>query len=123
MDAVQLPEARFAAVRQAATWTSVLVAARAIDRVVQAATIDVADASRIYRLGLAAGAAGDWSQGLDLLKRAAPGLRAQGRLGLLAQLLTLCSWDEIHIGRFNDAKADAEEGHRLAIETAQPIWI
>ena len=96
---------------------------RISQRVVQAATIDVADASRIYRLGLAAGAAGDWSQGLDLLKRAAPGLRAQGRLGLLAQLVTLCSWDEIHIGRFNNANADAEEGHRLSIETAQPIWI
>jgi DNA-binding CsgD family transcriptional regulator len=96
---------------------------RISQRVAQAAMIDVADASRTYRLGLAAGAAGDWSVGLDLLKRAAPGLRAQGRLGLLAQLLTLCSWDEIHIGRFNDASADAEEGHRLAIETAQPIWI
>ena len=96
---------------------------RISQRIAQTAMIDVADASRIYRLGLAAGAAGDWGEGLDLLKRAAPGLRAQGRLGLLAQLLTICSWDEIHVGRFNDAKADAEEGHRLAIETAQPIWI
>jgi DNA-binding CsgD family transcriptional regulator/tetratricopeptide (TPR) repeat protein len=92
-------------------------------RIAQAAMTDVADASRIYRLGLAAGAAGDWSEGLSLLKRAAPGLRAQGRLGLLAQLLTLCSWDEIHVGRFNDANGDADEGLRLAIETAQPIWI
>jgi hypothetical protein len=31
MEAVQLPEARFVAVRQAATWTSVLVASRALD--------------------------------------------------------------------------------------------
>ncbi|SRR6266567_6183802 len=31
MEAVQLPEARFVAVRQAATWTSLLVAAQALD--------------------------------------------------------------------------------------------
>ena len=36
MDAIQLPDARFAAVRQAATWTSLLVAAQAIDVVTTA---------------------------------------------------------------------------------------
>src|SRR6266852_6789392 len=36
MEAVQLPDARLAAVRQAATWTSLLVAAQAIDVVTTA---------------------------------------------------------------------------------------
>ncbi len=36
MEAVQLPDARFVAVRQAATWTSLLVAAQAIDVVTTA---------------------------------------------------------------------------------------
>ncbi len=36
MDAVQLPDARFVAVRQAATWTSLLVGAQAIDVVTTA---------------------------------------------------------------------------------------
>jgi len=36
MEAVQLPDARFVAVRQAATWTSLLVGAQAIDVVTTA---------------------------------------------------------------------------------------
>ena len=36
MDAVQLPDARFVAVRQAAAWTSLLVAAQAMDMVTTA---------------------------------------------------------------------------------------
>ncbi len=36
MDAVQVPDARFAAARQAATWTSLLVAAQAMDVVTTA---------------------------------------------------------------------------------------
>jgi len=36
VDAIQLPDARFVAVRQAATWTSLLVASQAIDMVTTA---------------------------------------------------------------------------------------
>jgi DNA-binding CsgD family transcriptional regulator len=88
-----------------------------------AAATDEADPSRGQILGFAAHAAGDFGQALTLLQRAGSGLRAEGRLGLLAQLLICRAWDEIHVGHFSDALRDAEEGNRLAVETQQPIWI
>ena len=97
--------------------------ARVSEKVAVAATIDEADPSRTQLLGFAAHAAGDFGQALELLQRAGPGLREQGRLGLLAQLLICRAWDEIHVGQFSDALRDAEEGNRLAIETQQPNWI
>lgn len=96
---------------------------RVSDRVTVAATTYEADASRTQVLGFAAHAAGDFGQALELLQRAGPGLRSEGRLGLLAQLLTCRAWDEIHVGNFADALRDAEEGNRLAVETQQPNWI
>jgi DNA-binding CsgD family transcriptional regulator len=88
-----------------------------------AAATDEGDPSRTQILGFAAHAAGDFGQALILLQRAGSGLRAEGRLGLLAQLLICRAWDEIHVGQFSDALRDAEEGNRLAIETQQPNWI
>ena len=95
---------------------------RISNRVAQIPLIDVADASQPQMLGFAAYAAGDYAQALALLDRAAQGLRAQGRLGLLTQVLSARSWAEIHLGRFSDANRDADEAHRLAIETSQPIY-
>ena len=97
--------------------------ARVSDGVTVAASAYEADASRTQILGFAAHAAGDFSQALELLQRAGPALRAEGRLGLLAQLLICRAWDEIHLGNFTDAIRDAEEGNRLAVETRQPNWI
>jgi DNA-binding CsgD family transcriptional regulator len=88
-----------------------------------AATTDEADASRAQILGFAAHAAGDFGQALALLQRAGSGIRNEGRLGMLAQLLICRAWDEIHVGQFSDALRDAEEGNRLAVETRQPNWI
>jgi DNA-binding CsgD family transcriptional regulator/tetratricopeptide (TPR) repeat protein len=97
--------------------------ARVSEGVAAAAIADKKDALRIQLLGLAAHAAGDFGQALELLTRAAPRLRAEGRLGLLAQDLICLSWEEVHLGRLRDAARDAEEGHRLALETQQPNWI
>ena len=96
---------------------------RVSERVAAAATTAEVDPSRTQLLGFAAHAAGDFGQALELLQRAGPGLRDEGRLGLLAQLLICRAWDEIHVGNFSDASRDAEEGNRLAIETQQPNWI
>src|SRR4029077_7539415 len=95
---------------------------RVSNRVAQTPLRDLADASQTQMLGFAAYAAGDYGQALALLDQAAPGLRAQGRLGLLTQVLSARAWAEIHLCRFSDANRDAEEAHRLAGETSQPIY-
>jgi DNA-binding CsgD family transcriptional regulator len=80
------------------------------------------DAGAIRTIGFGAHAVGDNARSIKLLGRAIPLLRTQGRLGLLAQALTVRAWDGIHLGRFSDAERDADEGSRLAAETEQPIW-
>jgi ATP/maltotriose-dependent transcriptional regulator MalT len=97
-------------------------AARIATRVHEAAQVDDADPSRLQLLAFAAYAAGDLRQAIELMDRAAPTLRAQGRLGLLAQLLAVRAWAGINTGQFSDAIRSAEEANELAIETRQPIW-
>jgi len=88
----------------------------------QAASHHGADPAGTQRLAFAAYAVGDVTQSIELMDRAAPMLRAQGRLGLLAQLLVMRAWAGIKVGQFNEALREVEEGNRLAMETGQPIW-
>jgi len=97
-------------------------AARIATRVREAAQIDGEDPSRTQLLAFAAYAAGDVAQSIELMDRASPTLRAQGRLGLLAQLLVVRGWAGITTGQFSIAVRAMEEGHGLATETGQPIW-
>jgi DNA-binding CsgD family transcriptional regulator len=97
-------------------------AARIGTRVREAARIDDGDPSRTQLLAFAAYAAGDIAQSIELMDRASPALRAQGRLGLLAQLLVVRGWAGLNTGQFSDAIRALEEGNGLAIETGQPIW-
>jgi DNA-binding CsgD family transcriptional regulator len=91
-------------------------------RIREAARIDDGDPSRTQLLAFAAYAAGDLAQAIELMDRASPTLRAQARLGLLAQLLVVRGWAGLNAGQFSDAIRAMEEGNRLAIETDQPIW-
>jgi DNA-binding CsgD family transcriptional regulator len=97
-------------------------AARIATRVRAAAQVDDADPSRTLLLAFAAYAAGDRSESIELMDRAAPILRAQGRLGLLAQLLAVRAWAGINTGQLSDAIPRVQEANLLAIETRQPIW-
>ena len=96
--------------------------ARIGPRVREAARIDDGDPSRTQLLAFAAYAVGDIPQAIELMDRASPTLRAQGRLGLLAQLLVVRGWAGLNAGPFSDAIRAMEEGNDLAIETGQPIW-
>jgi DNA-binding CsgD family transcriptional regulator/tetratricopeptide (TPR) repeat protein len=96
--------------------------ARIGPRVREAARIDDWDPSRTQLLAFAAYAVGDIPQAIELMDRASPTLRAQGRLGLLAQLLVVRGWAGLNAGHFSDAIRAMEEGNSLAIETGQPIW-
>src|SRR4029077_14176898 len=95
---------------------------RIATRVRKAAQVDGVDPFRTQLLAFAAYAAGDLVQAIELMDRAAPMLRAQGRLGLLAQLLAVRGWAGINTGRLSDAMRSLDEADHLATETRQPIW-
>jgi DNA-binding CsgD family transcriptional regulator len=97
-------------------------ASRIATRVREAAEVDGSDPSRMQVLAFAAYAAGDRAESIELMDRAAPMLRAQGRVGLLAQLLAVRGWAGINTGQLRDAIHYLEEADHLAIETKQPIW-
>lgn len=98
-------------------------AARISARVREAAAADGPDPSRNQLLAFAAFAVGDYAQAIELLDRAAPALRAQGRLGVLAQLLVMRATAAVNTGDFSRATETADEANRLATETEQPIWV
>jgi DNA-binding NarL/FixJ family response regulator len=84
---------------------------------------DLRDDSRAAcLLGLAATQIGDFDLAERFLNMAIAGLRNDGRLALLAQMLVLRAWAAIFRGNRNVAIADAEEGGRLAQETEQPTY-
>ena len=83
-------------------------------------TVD--DAAAVQSMAFAAHTVGHFERSQELLSRSIPVLRDEGRLGLLAQALTVRAWDEIHLGRFDASDRDADEGRRLAAETGQPVW-
>ena len=75
------------------------------------------------RLGITAGVAGDWSTASKFYASAIDGLRREGRLALLAQTLTHQAWVAAQLGDLRYAGPLADEGHRLAVETGQPLFV
>ena len=81
------------------------------------------DPSSERLLAVAAATAGDWSTASRFYASAIDGLRREGRLALLGQTLTYQAWIAAQRGDLRYAGPIAEEGHRLAVETGQPLWI
>jgi DNA-binding CsgD family transcriptional regulator len=92
-----------------------------IDRISQV-TPDSSDPRAMLLLGSAATAVWAHDLSLPFLEIAVDGLRAQGRLGLLAQALVTQSWAAVHCAREPLAISAAEEGARLSRETGQARW-
>ncbi|NRQ32448.1 hypothetical protein HII36_11440 [Nonomuraea sp. NN258] len=80
------------------------------------------DAAMSRILGVAASAVGAQHLAVPFLEAAIDELRAQGRLGLLAQALGSLIWCWVFCGDLPSALVTAEECERLARETAQPRW-
>ena len=80
------------------------------------------DASGLWMLGNAASIVTDFDVASGRLARAARMLRAEGRLGHLARVLTLSAWSDAHVGNWGQARLAAQEAGRLAEETGQPVW-
>jgi DNA-binding CsgD family transcriptional regulator len=75
-----------------------------------------------HLLGTAAGAVGAFPLTVEFLAAAVAGLRAQGRLALLAQALVSQAWAGVNLGSPGSALPSAEEAYRLSTETDQPLW-
>ena len=80
------------------------------------------DPGTMRLLGNAATAVGALDLSEAFITASAAGLRREGRLALLAQVLVMRAWCEIHLGRWDVAWADAEEAARLALESSQSNW-
>jgi DNA-binding CsgD family transcriptional regulator len=93
--------------------------ASVIDRISRMTSLP-ADPAGAYLVGSAAAAVWAYDLSLRFLDTAVNGLRAQGRLGLLAQALVSQAWAAVHLGREPLAVSAAEEAARLARETGQP---
>ncbi len=73
-------------------------------------------------LGLAGYAVGDLEFAVDALTVAIAGLRAQGRLALLAQAVVTRALAGVQLGRLDIAMTDADEGRMLAAESGLPLF-
>ena len=80
---------------------------------------DHADPAGMYLVGLAASSVWAYDLALVFLKTAVDGLRARGRLGLLARALAAQAWAAVHAAREPLAVSAAEEAIALARETGQ----
>ncbi|OXM67569.1 ATP-binding protein [Amycolatopsis vastitatis] len=72
-------------------------------------------------LGSAALQVGAFDLAARFSAAAAPGLRAQGRLGLLPRALTVQAWSRVRLGDLTGAAPAAAEAARFAQETGQPF--
>jgi DNA-binding CsgD family transcriptional regulator len=78
------------------------------------------DADSLRLFGMAAHAIGDPVRAVDLLGRAEPILRQQGRLGLLSETLLTEAADLLLLGDWPRAAHLTEEARRILAETRQP---
>ena len=82
-----------------------------------------ADADGLRLFGTAAHEIGDPVRAVDLLGRAAPILREQGRLGLLVETLLLEAADLLLLGVWSRATQLTEEARLIVAETRQPAMV
>ncbi len=95
------------------------IVAHAIGRI-EPHDIENADAS--FAAGVAAGALCQWDPAAVFLSRAIDIFRAQGRVVILTQALTLRAAAALRMSRMDQASSDADEAARLASSTDQPLW-
>jgi DNA-binding CsgD family transcriptional regulator len=93
-----------------------------IDRISRMTPDTIGDPAALHLVGTAATAVLAFDLSWGFLSGAVDGLRAQGRLGLLAQALVSQSWAAIHLAKETLAMSAADEAARLARETGQSRW-
>jgi DNA-binding CsgD family transcriptional regulator len=93
-----------------------------IERIARIAPDATRDPAELHLIGTAATAVWAFDLSWRFLTGAVHGLRAQGRLGLLAQALVSQAWAAIHLAKETVAISAADEAARLARETGQSRW-
>jgi hypothetical protein len=86
------------------------------------ASADELNVEDAYLAGMAARAIGDHDAAARFLASATTQLRAQGRLGVLAQVLVIRGWVAIAQGSWASAEMLVDESGRLAEEVGQSWW-
>jgi DNA-binding CsgD family transcriptional regulator len=86
------------------------------------ASAELLTADEEFLAGMAARAIGDHDVAARFLGSAAAQLRAQGRLGVLVQVLVMRAWVAIAQGNWASADILVDESDRLAQEVGQPWW-
>jgi DNA-binding CsgD family transcriptional regulator len=92
------------------------------ERLEQAAAGATESCDVAFVLGYAASVTCQDERASSLLSQAIDGLRAQRRLRMLTQALTLRSWAQIGLARLDAATSDAAEATELASITGQSLW-
>jgi DNA-binding CsgD family transcriptional regulator len=85
-------------------------------------SIDELSADEAYLAGMAARAIGDHDAAARFLATATTQLRAQGRLGVLVQVLVMRGWVAIAQGSWASAEMLVDESGRLGEEVGQSWW-
>jgi DNA-binding CsgD family transcriptional regulator len=80
------------------------------------------DPAAMLLIGEAASAVGDFERSTACVSGASAGLRAQGRLGLLAQALQIHAFNAFYLGTWQQGCTAADEAGRLARETGRRLW-
>lgn len=80
------------------------------------------DASALYLRGMAVCLAGAFDRSVPLLAASAERLRNEGRLRLLAGVLSIQAWAALLVGDLAAAVPLAEESRQLGAETKLPMW-
>jgi DNA-binding CsgD family transcriptional regulator len=93
------------------------------DWLAKAGSMATGDPTAGRLLGNVALAVGSFDLGLGFLAEANGTLRAQGRLGHLARVLTLQAWGATLLGDWKLAAPAADEAAALASETGDAIWV
>jgi DNA-binding CsgD family transcriptional regulator len=93
-----------------------------IDRISRMAPGAGGDPTAMQLVGTAATAVWGFDVSLPFLNAAVDGLRAQRRLGQLAQALVSQSYAALHLARATLADSAGDEAARLCRETGQPRW-
>ncbi|MEU9448834.1 helix-turn-helix transcriptional regulator [Streptomyces sp. NPDC048277] len=88
-----------------------------------AAVSGLPDADGLRLLGIAAHTIGDPVRAVELLSRAEPAFRGQGRLGLLSHVLITQAGDLLLLGDWPHAARLADEARRIVARTRQSGWI
>jgi len=96
--------------------------AAVVARLKESTTAEETDPALTGLLAMAGFVSGSFEHTLSLTEVAAAGLREQGRIAPLAQVLVLRAFAALYLGQWDHSSTAADEALRFAEETGQTTW-